>query len=761
MKKIIEVTIILSYEQEKNEFKCKPNESLFNVLLAFASKKCLNFEELSFLYDGKALNKSDFNKPISQFITKINEGIVTILVYHNPNILSEERNLLNLNVKAKSYFWLDSRPTEISCSMKSKMIDISRAFSNEIGIDINLLSFKYQNKDLDFQKNFYEIANEMDKNRKRMDIFVQNKDSINNENKQENNIVNKKDEDNICKKYKALIIIIIILLILLIIIVIFVVLYFTVLKKDDDDNNSTTINSADSLDETQKIIETYKIISTNKIIETNKIISTDGIIGMDTNKIIETDKSEKTDTNIIIKTDEVKKTEIIVTTKCNDRCNLCDSNNLDNCLSCKEDFDLIEGECIPYTFYIIYNVTRYYEEITLFNYRRLNDIYALKIEDNIINPNIVYTFPDRRKYTVYYYFQEKTVISLTSMFESVSKIIDFSFNNKYLNNFYIKDMKRMFALCPTLTKLTIDFTNINAIYLKEIDNLFYSVQSLITINLINLNENNLANMSKIFYNCQNLKEVNFHNFNTEKVVNMSYMFYYVYNLEYLDLSSFKTSKVSDMRSMFYLCYKLESLYISNFDTKNVINMREMFSQCRALTSLNTKIFNTEIVTDISYMFYNCEGLTSLDLSKMNTQKVTDMDSIFNQCVSLQYLNIDNFNTENVISMQYMFNVCSSLTSLNLKNFDTKNVKYFRRMFGRCRSLTSIDISNFKPENIQSANKMFYDCNNLKYIDISNLIFNSYTNLFSYIPEGCTLKINKRSDTKILSYPKNCNIIWVD
>ena len=286
MKKIIEVTIILSYEQEKNEFKCKPNESLFNVLLAFASKKCLNFEELSFLYDGKALNKSDFNKPISQFITKINEGIVTILVYHNPNILSEERNLLNLNVKAKSYFWLDSRPTEISCSMKSKMIDISRSFSNEIGIDINLLSFKYQNKDLDFQKNFYEIANEMDKNRKRMDIFVQNKDSINNENKQENNIVNKKDEDNICKKYKALIIIIIILLILLKIIVIFVVLYFTVLKKDDDDNNSTTINSADSLDETQKIIETYKIISTNKIIETNKIISTDGIIGMDTNKII-------------------------------------------------------------------------------------------------------------------------------------------------------------------------------------------------------------------------------------------------------------------------------------------------------------------------------------------------------------------------------------------------------------------------------------------------------------------------------------------
>ena len=813
--KFREIIININYEQQIDTFRCKPNEKIINILLAFASKRNINFNQINFLFDGRTISKTDYEKTVSQFVTTMSEGIITLLAFENTNLETEERELLKLNEKSNVVFWFNNQPTEINCLMNSSIGDVTEAFSKEAKININLLNFEYQGQKLDLNKNFYEMANQIDKKRKRIDIFVQDINEKGHKNK------NDRNNESFFKRNKRLIIIIIIIILTCLIIIGIIALYLIVINRKKE-NEVSIINSTEFIDNTHNILETNRISTTDKIIETNQIISsdkiaktnksiapnkiiktniiipntdkiidkiietniiipnTDKIIGTNiiipntereteikTYKIIETEKSYLTEkikyTNNIIETEEIKKTDkIISTNKCNDRCDICNSENINECLSCKENFDLIGGECLPYAFSATYSITRYYEELTIFNSKRFYDIYAMKIEGNIIRKTTKYTFPERKKYTVYYYLIEKEPVSLTSMFEGIGKLIDFSFNKKYINNFYIKDMKRMFASCYSLEKLSIDFTNINTKYLKEIDYLFYNINQLSIINLSNLIEKSVTNISYMFYNCNNLKEIHFNNFNTQNVVNMSYMFCHCKNLESLDLSSFNTEKVSHMQHMFSSCNKLTSLNISSFNTKNVINMKYMFSNCNSLTSINSNnIFNSKKVNDISGMFCYCKSLVSLDLSKMDTSKVTVMYWTFKNCESLTYLDISNFNYKNVQITDGMFSRCYSLQEINLPNFIGKKVTSFSSMFYECKSLTSLDLSKFNPENPERSSEMFYYCESLKYLDISSLVFKSNAYIFSSLANNCTIKINKRSDTKITIYPTYCNIIWMD
>ena len=56
---------------------------------------------------------------------------------------------------------------------------------------------------------------------------------------------------------------------------------------------------------------------------------------------------------------------------------------------------------------------------------------------------------------VYYYLNEKLSIDLSNLFENINQLIDFSFNNKYMDNFNIKFMHGMFSVCTSLKSLSI------------------------------------------------------------------------------------------------------------------------------------------------------------------------------------------------------------------------------------------------------------------------------------------------------------------
>ena len=431
--KFREIIININYEQQIDTFRCKPNEKIINILLAFASKRNINFNQINFLFDGRTISKTDYEKTVSQFVTTMSEGIITLLAFENTNLETEERELLKLNEKSNVVFWFNNQPTEINCLMNSTIGDVTEAFSKEAKININLLNFEYQGQKLDLNKNFYEMANQIDKKRKRIDIFVQDINEKGHKNK------NDRNNESFFKRNKRLIIIIIIIILTCLIIIGIIALYLIVINRKKE-NEVSIINSTEFIDNTHniletnristtdkiietnniissdKIVKTNKIIAPNKIIKTNKIIShTDKIIGTNiiipttnkiigtniiipntereteikTYKIIETEKinpKEKIEyTNNVIETEVIKKTDKIITkNKCNDRCDICNSENINECLSCKEDFDLIGGECFPYAFSATYSVTRYYEELTIFNSIRFYDIYAMKIQIYLI-----------------------------------------------------------------------------------------------------------------------------------------------------------------------------------------------------------------------------------------------------------------------------------------------------------------------------------------------------------------------------------------
>ena len=94
-------------------------------------------------------------------------------------------------------------------------------------------------------------------------------------------------------------------------------------------------------------------------------------------------------TDNIIRTNKIEETESIINSKCNDRCKLCDhSKKNEMCIIWEEESDLWEGMCIPYAFYYgIYNINNINRTTQIFNPNAINNIIAMKIDNNnIMNP---------------------------------------------------------------------------------------------------------------------------------------------------------------------------------------------------------------------------------------------------------------------------------------------------------------------------------------------------------------------------------------
>ena len=60
----------------------------------------------------------------------------------------------------------------IQCKNEDKMKDICQKFISKVGIDINLISFLYNRKQINLELTYNEIANSLNKNRKEINILV-------------------------------------------------------------------------------------------------------------------------------------------------------------------------------------------------------------------------------------------------------------------------------------------------------------------------------------------------------------------------------------------------------------------------------------------------------------------------------------------------------------------------------------------------------------------------------------------------------------
>ena len=74
----------------------------------------------------------------------------------------------------------------------------------------------------------------------------------------------------------------------------------------------------------------------------------------------------------------------------------------------------------------------------------------MKINDALIEPISNFNFNNTQNNRVYFYPFENSTISLSNMFENCPKLLDFSANNEYMNNYIINDIKGILKKCISL-----------------------------------------------------------------------------------------------------------------------------------------------------------------------------------------------------------------------------------------------------------------------------------------------------------------------
>ena len=215
------------------------------------------------------------------------------------------------------------------------------------------------------------------------------------------------------------------------------------------------------------------------------------------------------------------------------------SNITEECLVCNEDFALYNGSCIPYAFYATYYVDYFYENIKIFNEENINNLYKIKMENEIIEPISQHYFNNIKENKVYFYFYKNCSISLMNMFKDIKKLIYFSFNNRYINDFQIINMRKMFSGCTSLT--TISFGQFQGQEVFDITNLFYNCTTLQTVSFDKFEGKEIFDISNLFYNCISLTSISFSNFKSGLIKNMNKLFYNCFSLKNIDISNLNTS----------------------------------------------------------------------------------------------------------------------------------------------------------------------------------------------------------------------------
>ena len=537
----MEVTINYQYESmPKGQIKCKSNETVKSICKEIARRLKVELNSINFILEGTGITSKDFNQNIGKYVTDLNKGIIELLVSDRDN---SEFELIN-NQELHVLFAYKYEFFKIRCESDDQIFDICQKLCVKVGENINYLNFYYRNQKLDLYQNFDEVVSAKDFRRKEIQIYVE---------KNNKKIIEKNDEKNkICSFIKKNMIAIIIIVGLCII---FAIILIAIILKNNNNKNKQKTNEKPA--ETIKTNNIQKqndslndiINSTEKITIENSLQINSDIVENQTEKIVET--TEMTE----IEEEEV---EFIIENKCEIKCLKCNmTSSPEECTYCEKGFELYNGLCIKYTFSATYHVEYYSELIQLFNPKKTKSIYAMKVNDALINPVAEYKLNKVEKDIVYFYFLENYPISLSYFFEGITKLIDFSFNkdsinnynNFYINIFNITNMKGMFSGCTSLTSIIFD----------------------------QFNGHNVIDISYLFYGCDSLKSIDMKNFNSTNLIKMNNCFHGCKSLTIIILSNnIKTNKVTDMSYLFYNCSLLQSVPVSNFNTQNFLIFQKCF-----------------------------------------------------------------------------------------------------------------------------------------------------------------------------------------
>ena len=496
-----------------------------SICKEIARRLKVELNSINFILEGTGITPKDFNQNIGKYVTDLNKGIIELLISDRNN---SELELIN-NQELHVLFAYKYEFFKIRCESDDQIFDICQKLCVKVGENINYLNFYYRNQKLDLYQNFDEVVSAKDFRRKEIQIYVEKN------NKKQND---KNDKENkICSFIKKNMIAIIIIAGICIIFAI--ILIAILLKNKDNNKNKNKQNTNEKPAETIKTNNMQKqndslndiINSTEKIIIENSLQINPDIVEKQTEKTVE--ETEKIVEATEITEIEKEELEFIIENKCEIKCLKCNmTSSSEECTNCEKGFELYNGLCIKYTFSATYRVEYFSELIQLFNPKKTKSIYAMKVDDVLINPIAEYKLNKVEKDIVYFYFLENYPISLSYFFEGITKLIDFSFNkdslnndnNFYINIFNITNMKGMFSGCSSLT--TIVFDQFNGHNVNDISYLFYGCDSLKSIDMKNFNSTNVVKMNNCFHGCKSLTSIILsNNIKTNKVTDMSSLFY--------------------------------------------------------------------------------------------------------------------------------------------------------------------------------------------------------------------------------------------
>ena len=352
----------------------------------------------------------------------------------------------------------------IQCSKNEKMKDICQKYVNKIYKNINSLIFLYGgNQIINFNLNFNEQANIIDKERNIMKILVY------------------KNEDNecICPKCGEKI----------------------KLNSEKIDDIILSINNIkDKINGTKSNIDNIIKLSTdnlmnNQLKNVNLILNT---LNEDINKINEKlnnllnnnkIKFENLNNNYIIAEINIKEEDI------NKEIRLL--NSYEESLRINESID---------------------KSLNINNENEIKNC-EIRINNELIAFNYIHKFKSSGKYIIKYSFKNN-INNTAFMFYWCKLLTNIDLSNFNTNN--VTNMRDMFAACSSLN--SINLSNFNTNNVTNMSCMFCGCSSLKHINLSNFNTNNVTDMSDMFCRCSSLMNIDLSNFNTNNVTNMKSMF---------------------------------------------------------------------------------------------------------------------------------------------------------------------------------------------------------------------------------------------
>ncbi len=184
--------------------------------------------------------------------------------------------------------------------------------------------------------------------------------------------------------------------------------------------------------------------------------------------------------------------------------------------------------------------------------------------------------------------------------------------------------------------------------------------------------NPYMNMDYMFAGMANLKSIDFTNLNARFVKSMNHTFDGDTSLESLDLSSFNTSLLTEMNATFSDCRSLTSINLENF-TPKLKKFNILFYNCESLTNLDLTGFDVTEVKNYVALFKNNTSLKTLNISTWNPNLILSTQEMFSGTTSLESVDMSLMNIDNSVTLTDMFKNTKEGASVTVKSQEVKDI----------------------------------------------------------------------------------------